>query len=141
MERRYEHLPLSPILTNDQRHSLKGLLDVSVRENLWQSLRSFRDACLRAIATLEAGCEVEVTTTPTPLFEDGQPLTKHQEILGGVYILIDNMNLLDSLGAARTRLRGKARDHDIDRFRLLTIFAAASWVTLTEKCVAMPGPR
>ena len=141
LECRYERLPLSPLLTSATTRSLKDLLKPGVREELWRLLSTYRDACAEVLTKPEDSDDDDTTTgTAQCRFSDGRLLTKHEEILGGVYVLLDASDLLDTNLGKRGRTRGQVRQHEADRFRLLTIFAAAAFVTLTEKWFNMTEP-
>ena len=147
LECRYERLPLSPLLTSATTRSLKDLLKPGVREELWRLLSTYRGACAEVLTKPEDSDDDDTTTgTAQCRSSDGRLLTKHEEILGGVYVLLDASDLLDTNLGKRARTRGQVRQHEVDRFRLLTIFAAAAFVTLTEKwfnCLlyTSPSPR
>ena len=115
LECRYERLPLSPLLTSATTRSLKDLLKPGVREELWRLLSTYRDACAEVLTKPEDSDDDDTTTgTAQCRFSDGRLLTKHEEILGGVYVLLDASDLLDTNLGKRDRTRGQVRQHEVD---------------------------
>ena len=125
LERKYEHLPLSELITADTSVGIKSFTDEVFVSKTWSTVVKASELVQRALENGSKRCSA---------------LTPHLECLGAVLLLLEKNGLLGTpvTECVIVRQRAKKSADGYEAIRLLMVLSTTAWVEMLERWYAMP---